>query len=86
MQPSTLAASSVGRPSVLTLAPAHPPTMNRSSGDHGGEATALDEGDRLGLAAAAAMSWPVAGGEDGGEVPPPRTAAGPRSRAPAVRR
>ena len=40
MQPSTLAASSVGRPSALTLAPAHPPTMNRSSGDHGGEAAA----------------------------------------------
>jgi len=39
-------------PAGAHLAPAHP-------GDHGGETAAL-AGDRLGLAAAAATSWPVA--------------------------
>ena len=47
--------------------------------DHGVEAAAL-AGDGVGLDAAAAALRPVAGGEDGGQVPPPRTPASARGR------
>ena len=43
-------------------------------------------GDLLGLEAAAATSWPVAGGEDGAKSAAPNGRACPRPRSPAVRK
>ena len=63
--PSAAAATSAQRRALTSLR--RIPAMKRESGDHRVEAAAL-EGDLVGLDAAAAPAWPVADGEDGGQV------------------